>query len=352
MNKIAIIGSHGLFANYGGFDQLVNNIVKYSNKKDLIFITQPRSTKIPSNVPKNVLISKSLLDAPGIEGLIFDSICILKYYFRVDSILLLGAGALPIIVFLSLFKKNKVIVNNGGIEWERKKFSKLARIYHKFIFNLSAKFSDILILDNETFIKYLPKKYKAKLSMIPYGGFISKKLQSKKEEFQQKYSFLCESYFLSVSRSIEDNNIEELCKTFSKSSEKLVLISNLSSSNYGKNVLSKYKDFKNIFLIDGLYNKDELDLLRLNCFAYIHTHEKCGTAPSLVEMIIAKKPIISLNVPANRYTLSGQCKYFNNFDELQFIIQSKFEASENVPNETLSNKYLWNNVAKQYLELF
>ena len=72
MNKIAIIGSHGLFANYGGFDQLVNNIVKYSNKKDLIFITQPRSTKIPSDVPKNVLISKSLLDAPGIEGLIFD----------------------------------------------------------------------------------------------------------------------------------------------------------------------------------------------------------------------------------------------------------------------------------------
>lgn len=352
MNKIAIIGSHGLFANYGGFDQLVNNIVKYSNKKDLIFITQPRSTKIPSDVPKNVLISKSLLDAPGIEGLIFDSICILKYYFRVDSILLLGAGALPIIVFLSLFKKNKVIVNNGGIEWERKKFSKLARIYHKFIFNLSAKFSDILILDNETFTKYLPKKYKAKLSMIPYGGSISKELYEQKERFYNKYSFLRNNYFLSVSRAIEDNHIDKICYVFSQSDKLLVLISNFSSSAYGKKVFLKYQKHKNIFLIDGLYDKDELDLIRLNCYSYIHTHEKCGTAPSLVEMIISKKPIISLDVPANRHTLMNKCLYFKDFDDLRSIIDHEFDPTKYIPNDGLIKRYLWENVAKQYLDLF
>lgn len=352
MKKIAIIGSHGLFANYGGFDQLVNNIVKYSDKRDLIYITQPRSTEIPTNIPRNVLISKSYFDAPGVEGMFFDSICILRYYFKVDSILLLGAGALPLIIFLSIFKKKKIIVNNGGIEWERQKFSKVARIYHKFIFNLSAKYADILILDNQTFKDHLPSKYSAKLSMIPYGGSISNKLVEKKDLFIKKYPFLCRDYFLSVSRSIEDNHIDKICDVFSQTTENLVLVSNFSHSDFGKSVFIKYKNYKNLYLIDSLYNKDELDLIRLNCYSYVHTHEKCGTAPSLVEMIISNKPILSIDVPANRYTLMNQGRYFDNFNELKFIIESKYNPSKYVPNEKLKNRYFWENIAKQYLDLF
>ena len=62
MNKIAIIGSNGLNASYGGFDQLVDNIVAHANEEDLIYITQPRSTSIPTRVPKNVILSKSIFN--------------------------------------------------------------------------------------------------------------------------------------------------------------------------------------------------------------------------------------------------------------------------------------------------
>ena len=72
--------------------------------------------------------------------------------------------------------------------------------------------------------------------------------------------FLSKDYFLSISRSLKDNKIDELCSVFKDSSKNLVLISNLSKSEYGKNVLKKYNKTKNIYLIDGLYNKPELDL--------------------------------------------------------------------------------------------
>jgi len=352
MNKIAIIGSNGLNAKYGGFDQLVDNIIAYSSKDDLIFITQPRSTDIPSLVPVNVMISKSIFDAPGIEGVLFDAICVLKYYFKSDTILFLGAGALPLALFFSFFNKKKIIVNNGGLEWERDKFSKVAKIYLKFLFNLSAKYADVVILDNKTFIKYLPKAYKASLSTVSYGGDISYKLVNKKSLYTKKYPFLSSDYFLSVSRAIEDNNIEEICKTFSLNNKKLVLISNFSSSKYGKDVFKSYKNFDNIYLIDGLYDKDELDLIRLNCLCYIHTHEKCGTAPSLVEMVVAKRPIISIDVQANKNTLMNQCLYFKNFEELQEIVNKDIDYSEYTPDSYLIKKYLWKNIAKEYLDLF
>ena len=81
---------------------------------------------------------------------------------------------------------------------------------------------------------------------------------------------------MSISRSLEDNQIAELCECFIKLEKKLVLISNLSKSEYGKSILKKYNNYENVVLIDGLYNKQELDLVRRKCKAYIHTHTLCS----------------------------------------------------------------------------
>ena len=98
------------------------------------------------------------------------------------------------------------------------------------------------------------------------------------------------------------------------------MISNLSSSNYGKYILKRFKDISNIELIDGLYNKDELDLVRRKSYAYIHTHSLCGSAPSLIEMIVCGKPILSLKNKQNFFTLNGEGIYFDSFKQLKEII--------------------------------
>ena len=111
--------------------------------------------------------------------------------------------------------------------------------------------------------------------------------------------------------------IRELCQSFSKSDNVLVIISNFCSTNYGKGLLKEFDGFKNIIMISGLYHKPELDLIRRSCKIYIHSHMKCGTAPSLVEMIVAKKPILSIDVPQNRNTMNGEGYYFQDFSLLQ-----------------------------------
>jgi len=258
---------------------------------------------------------------------------------------------IPLISFLKIFKKTNIISNVGGLEWERPKFSYWAKMYLKFCFNLSFLLSKNVILDNEHYLKFAPKSRKHKAVIIPYGGEIDTTLDIT-NVLSEKYPFLEKEYYLSISRALEDNFIDKICETFSQIKVTLVLISNFTSSVYGKEVFEKYSNISNIILINGLYQKNELDLVRRKCKAYIHTHTLCGTAPSLVEMIIARRPIISIDVPQNRFTLENACTYFQSYDDLREILESNVDLNKFLPKTGLISKYDWQTIVNDYQALF
>jgi glycosyltransferase involved in cell wall biosynthesis len=220
-------------------------------------------------------------------------------------------------------------------------------MYLKFCFNLSFIFSDYVILDNPYYYAFLPKMKNAQVKVLTYGGEIDFSL-SVNEEITTKYPFINDEYFLSVSRSLEDNQLEELCACFAQLTQKLVLISNFSKSTYGSYVYNKYNKLPNLILIDGLYQKQELDLIRRKCRAYIHTHKLCGTAPSLVEMIIAQVPIISYDNPQNRYTLHNQGFFFSSFDSIHELVNNQTNLAHFVPTTDLAKGYNWNKIVTDY----
>jgi len=115
-------------------------------------------------------------------------------------------------------------------------------------------------------------------------------------------------------------------------------------------VFKKYLNEPNIILIDGLYIKPELDLIRRYCFAYIHTHTLCGTAPSLVEMIISRRPIISYDIPQNRFSLNDQGLFFSSFSELSKIITKSDNFDIFIPDDKLCSRYNWNRIVMQFEE--
>jgi hypothetical protein len=348
MKKVAIVGSHGLYANYGGWDQLVRNLAerKSINKFEYLIFNSSDTPDVV-NAPKGVKVKKMIVKASGFQGLIYDFWSILMCYNKIDTILLLGVQGIPLIPILSLFKKVKIVSNVGGIEWERPKFGYFSKLYLRFCFNLSFIYSDYVILDNHHYYEFVPKKISSKVKVLTYGGEIDKSLEMN-NEITDKYPFLNKPFYLSISRSLEDNQLEELCACFAELQETLVLISNFSKSAYGTSVYEKYKGYKNIILINGLYLKPELDLIRRKCKAYIHTHKLCGTAPSLVEMIIAQVPIISWDNPQNRNTLQNQGYFFSSFDELKKQINSNTELKHLIPSVELVKLYDWNNIVSDY----
>ncbi len=348
---IAIIGSHGLYANYGGWDQLVINLAE-RKPENINFIIFNSVDTPPGQIIQNGIIVRQLrLRADGYQGIFYDLWSILLCYWRVDAILLLGVQGIPIIPLIRLLKKVSIFSNAGGIEWLRPKFGFFQKQYLKWCFNLSMVYSDIVILDNQHHIEFLPPKVKAKVKVIPYGGVIDTSLKIT-NYLEQKYPFIQEEYYLSVSRSLEDNQIGPLCESFIGSTHKLVLISNLSSTPYGKKILADYSNIPNIILIDGLYIKPELDLVRRHCKAYIHTHMLCGTAPSLVEMMIAQRPILSCDNPQNRFTINNEGFFFTSFDQVQELLNSQSDLNKYIASPEVCSRYSWEKVADDYFSCF
>ena len=353
MRKVSIIGSHGLYANYGGWDQLVKNLAEKKSSEDihyLVFNSKESPKSIP-NLPNGIEVKYINLKASGFEGLFYDFWTILLCYFKVNTILLLGVQGIPLISILKLFKNTTIISNVGGLEWERPKFSYWAKLYLKFCFYLSFQLSKNVILDNEHYLIFAPYSKKHKAVIIPYGGEIDTSLDITNNLFE-KYPFILDDYYLSISRALEDNYIDKICQTFTKINLNLVLISNFTSSTYGKKVFEKYSNISNIILINGLYQKNELDLIRRKSKAYIHTHTLCGTAPSLVEMIISRRPIISIDVPQNRFTLDNDGIYFKTYDELKQILESDIDLNYAIPKIELVAEYDWQKNVNMYQQLF
>ena len=116
--KVAIIGSHGIYANYGGFDLLVNNLCELKKSNISYIVFNSIETEKRDNYPEGIDVVQINLTASGILGVLYDFISIFAATFRADIFLLLGAGGMPLAIFSKIFGK-KIIVNVDGIEWKR-----------------------------------------------------------------------------------------------------------------------------------------------------------------------------------------------------------------------------------------
>src|SRR3989339_1461609 len=126
--KVAIIGSAGLPANYGGFETLVNYLsLKKNPNIDYTVFCQKTPKKNRLNYFNGSRLKYLPFKANGIQSIIYDITSIIISWFTYDTLLILGTSGSIILPFLRIFKKTKTIVNFGGLEWKRDKWGKFGR---------------------------------------------------------------------------------------------------------------------------------------------------------------------------------------------------------------------------------
>lgn len=355
--KVAVIGTNGLPACYGGFETMVNYLTKEkSNEYDFyVYCSKTTKAKRLQSFNNSQLIYLPF-NANGFQSIIYDILSISLSWFKHDTLLIFGTSGSLIIPFLKLFKKTRTVINFGGLEWKREKWSAIVRMYLKFSEAVAIKSADIIVADNQVLCGYIKKEYKKDSVLIEYGGdHTAHRLIS--PELISQYPFLAGEYAISVSRAQPDNNLRLLLEAYSKTPDKnLVLISNWDKFDYGIKLKKQSSDYSNLYLLDAIYDLNILDVLRGNAKLYIHSHTYCGTSPSLVEAMSLELPIAAYAVPTNFVTTENKALYFSNQEELRRIVQNTTEQElKNVGKqmkEIAQRRYTWKRITNEYAKLF
>lgn len=341
---VGIVGTHGLPANYSGWETLVKNLVDNKIGVDYLVAT-PKSRK-PNQPEKYKKISIYIpLNASGWQSVFYDLFSIIYLIYKCDSILILGVSGCVFIPFIKIFTKKDIIINTDGIEYRREKWGFLSSAFLKLSEQVAVYSATRIVADNEGIRDYINQNYSRKVdSIIPYGGvtFIPDSPIHIK-----KYKCVDNAFDLAIARIVPENNIEKILNAYNETKFPLIFIGNWESSNYSKNLKSR-KWNSNISIFDADYDTDRITSLRNCCRYYIHGHSAGGTNPSLVEALSIGCKIFAYDVVFNRYVLKNNAYFWDTKESLKRLIlcNPKFDKLKILSH--YNNNFDWIKIVKLY----
>lgn len=321
--KIGIIGTRGLPASYGAFDQFLNQFVNYCEeyKKIFFFYIAADSKNKNKNIPYKNILQFYFYRGRGFFILINNLISIIYFYFLgIRTFIFFGYGPVIFFPFLKLLKC-KIICNVDGIEWKRE-VSLIKKIYFKFCEKLISIVNVNLIFDSIVVKKYYNITHKVNGSLIYYPS----DFEGKKKIFFKKKTNKLKS--IVVMRFLKENNIETIVNAFIKLYknknfvDKLYLIGQ-ENEFYIRNIKPKIFNAKNIIFLGPIYDRNKLFKLWSSSDYYIHGHSVGGTNPTLIEALSLNLPVVAYNSSFNRAILGKSGIFFKSSDELIKIISEK-----------------------------
>lgn len=358
--KIAIIGTVGVPANYGGFETLVEQLITHNHSDDLQYTVycSKKAYKEQRWVYRGAKIEYIGLNANGIQSILYDIISLLKAARESDAILILGVSGCIFLPIFRIFSKKRLIINIDGLEHKRDKWNGLSRRLLKVSEYLAVKYGSVIVADNQGITDYLLQEYAKPSKLIAYGGdhVFRNVTQDESESILSSYGLTSKQYSLAVSRIEPENNVRIILEAFSRTPDKqLVYIGNWQRSSYGQDLEKQYSKFANIKILPAIYDLTILNVLRGNCFSYLHGHSAGGTNPSLVEAMFFSIPILAYDVVYNRETTENKARYFTSSEDLVQLMNSGISQGVDIGGamfEIAQRRYKWETIVKQYIELY
>lgn len=359
--KVAIIGTVGVPANYGGFETLVEQLVRHNKSEDLQYAVycSKKSYNDERWVYHGAKTEYVGLNANGVQSIPYDILSLIKAARKSDVVLILGVSGCAFLPVFRVFSKKRLIINIDGLEHRRDKWGKWTRRFLKFSESRAVKYGDVIVTDNKGITDYVKDEYGKNSELIAYGGdhVLQDITREEADEILALYGVDANGYSLAICRIEPENNVHTILEAFSRMPDKkLMFIGNWAKSEYGKEMARKYSGFQNIKIQSAIYDLRVLHALRSNCEYYLHGHSAGGTNPSLVEAMFFAKPIVAFDCVYNRESTENKATYFDSVESLVRLLgemsaaMSGKNASDMV--DIARRRYRWATVASQYERLY
>lgn len=357
--KIAIVGTRGIPASYGGFEtcaeELSIGLVKKGHRvivscRRYLYSDRPALYKgvelcYPVSIPGKITDTFSHTFFSMLRVLLWSP----------DIVLIFNSANSPLALIPKIFGK-RVLINVDGLEWKRAKWGKIARMYYKFSEFFSSIIADVVISDARAIKDYYLKKYKRESVYIPYGAPV---IESKNPEILKKYGLKSDGYFFIGSRLEPENHQDMAVEAFRQvKTDKLLVIA--GGANWKSPYVKKLRmtDDRRVVFLGPVYEPGHIEELHAGAYAYIHGNEVGGTNPALLKAMGSGNCIIALDVPFNREVLGDAGLYFKDVSQLkqniEFLLENQNvrDSLKQKARERAISMYRWEDVIERYENVF
>ena len=358
--RIAIIGTRGIPANYGGFETFAEELSARLAERGHDVTVYGRSHYIDRAIKEHRGAKVRVL--PGITHKYLDTpfntlLASLDVMFRRYDILLYCNSANAFCTLFPRLTGKRIILNVDGLEWKRAKWNPFGQAVYKISEFLSTIIPQVIVTDAVSVQEYYQQKFGCPSFYIPYGSAVS---EVETQDVLKKFNVEKRKYILYVSRLEPENNAHVVIKAFEKvkTDMKLVIVGDAPYSDAYIKELKSTQDPRIIFT--GYVFGSGYHEFQSNAYAYVQATEVGGTHPALVEGMGHGNCVIANDVPEHREVVADTGVYFTTQDissltrQMEALIANPEQVAmyRQRALERVATHYTWDAVTTAYEKLF
>ncbi len=358
--RIAILGTRGIPANYGGFETFAEECAVRLAEKGHEVTVYGRSRYVPRQLRSHrgaTVVVLPTIPLKYTDTVIHTLLSVLHALSGRFDVILICNAANSVFAWLPRLAGARVVVNVDGIERLRRKWNWLGRSWYRLSEYLSIWFPHEIVTDARCIERYYLERYRARSVFIPYGTTAERPASSAQ---LHSLGLAPRDYFLYVSRLEPENNAHQVVQAFERTatSRRLVIV---GDAPYSKNYIRELKrtcDSRALFT--GSIYGDGYRQLMANAFCYIHATEVGGSHPALIEAMGQGNLIVANSTPENEEVLGGCGVLYarNDVDDLASRLQDiighpdDYSGFGPAARTRALSEYTWESVVDRYERLF
>jgi len=360
--KIALIGTRGVPANYSGFETCVEEIGRRLVERAHDVTVYCRNSYYRDR--RGEYLGMKLVYLPNLRMRSLDTLShtFLSVFHALvrdyDVLMVFNAANSPALLLPRLLGR-KIAINTDGLEWKRGKWGSLAKRYYRFAEWLSTKLADRIVADSRGIQDYYLDRYGVESSYIAYGAYVT---ESSRPELLEPMGLEPGGYFLQITRFEPENNPLLTVRAFKEldTDKKLVLVGGVPyRSSYSEQIAAEAKEDQGIILPGYIFEKELINELWCNCYAYIHGNEVGGTNPALLQTMGSGCFTIAIDVPFSHDVLKDSGVFFaKDPGDLAAKMRWTLEHPDELApykaraRERIRAHYSWDHITDGYESLF
>jgi glycosyltransferase involved in cell wall biosynthesis len=357
--RVALLGSRGIPASYGGYETLMEELAPRLVARGLEVTVYGRSHYTPKGLTSH--LGARLVVLPTIRSKHLDTpvhtflSCLHAGREGFDAALMVNSANA---MFLPLLAGTPVALNVDGIEKRRAKWGAFGRAVYALSERLACLLPDALITDAEVIRSHYIKRYGADSTVITYGV---DPRPPKETGVLERLGIASRRYFLYVSRFEPENNPHRVAAAYAQVHQgtdlPLVMV---GGAPYAQGFIASFTTNADprILFPGPIYGEGYRELLA-HAFAYIHATEVGGTHPALVEAMGYGNCVLLHDTPENREVAGETARRFDAHRPLTLTAEIEWALSHPHEVATLreqaaaraAERFSWDSVADRYAAL-